>query len=81
MGKDSGCGGVDVEVMVVVAGDGEVPHPAVVVGRGGAAACDGAHAVGGLQVLALLELGGGDLLLEVGVPEEVVGVVWMTWTP
>ena len=33
--EDSGDGGVDVEVVVFVAGDGEVPHPPVVIlGRG-----------------------------------------------
>jgi hypothetical protein len=40
--------------VVVVAGDGEVPHPAVVDLGGGAAVGDGDGAVRGLEVLALL---------------------------
>jgi hypothetical protein len=35
--KDWAHGGVDVEVVVVVAGNGEIPHPAVALGRDPAA--------------------------------------------
>jgi len=48
----------DVEVVVVVAGDGEVPHPAVVLLRGGAAVSGGDGGVSGLEAFALLQLGG-----------------------
>jgi hypothetical protein len=46
-----------VEVVVVVAGDGEVPHPAVVLGGGAPAVGDRDSVVGGLEVLALFQLG------------------------
>jgi hypothetical protein len=42
----------DVEVVVVVAGDGQVPHPVVVDLRCGAAVGDRDSAVGSLEVLA-----------------------------
>jgi hypothetical protein len=42
-----------VEVVVVVAGDGEVPHPAIMVGRHAAAVGDRDVAVGGLEVLTI----------------------------
>ena len=48
-----------VEVVVVVTGDGEVPHPAVVDLRDGAADYDRRLAVGGLEVDAGLEVTGG----------------------
>jgi len=54
--EDSGDGGVDVEVAVVVAGDGEVPHPPVVILGRGSAVGDGEGAVRGLEVLARFEL-------------------------
>jgi hypothetical protein len=52
MNKDICCVSAHVEVVVVVAGDCQVPHPAVVdLGRG-AAVGDGEAATGGLEVLA-----------------------------
>jgi hypothetical protein len=57
--KTKGAGRQHVEVVVVVAGDGEVPHPAVVDRWHRAAVGGGGRAVGGLEVLALLQLGGG----------------------
>src|ERR1700751_2542130 len=62
-----------VEVVVVVAGDGEVPHPALVVLGGAAAVGDRDDAVTGLEAFALLEFGGLNPLLARRVPEEVVG--------
>ena len=62
-----------VEVVVVVAGDGEVPHPPVVVGRNRAAVGHDLLTVGRLEVLALAELGGLDPLPAGRVPEEVAG--------
>ena len=64
--------GDDVEVVIVL--DGEVLHPAVVVGGDAAAVGGGVGAVRvfrGLQVLALAEGGGLDPLVLNGVPEEV----------
>jgi hypothetical protein len=52
-------GGNHVEVVVVVAGDGEVPHPAVVDLRRGAAVGDRDTAVRGRKMLAGLEVTGG----------------------
>jgi hypothetical protein len=54
-----------VEVVVVVAGDGEVPHPPVVVSRHGAAVGDRDSAVEGLEVLALLQLARGPPLVQI----------------
>jgi hypothetical protein len=54
-----------VEVVVVVAGDGEVPHPAVVVSRGRTSLRYRILTVQGLEVLALLELAGGNPLVQV----------------
>jgi hypothetical protein len=50
--------------VVSVAGDGEVPHPAVVPGGDGAAVGDCGDTVGGLEVLAQLELGRSTPLLQ-----------------
>jgi hypothetical protein len=57
--EDIGYTSLDVEVVVVVAGDGEVPHPAVMDGRCRAADDDGGLAVGGLEMCAGLEVTGG----------------------
>jgi hypothetical protein len=56
----------DVEVVVVVAWDGEVPHPAVVVRRHAAAVggAGGGWPVRGVEAFALLQLGGGDPLFQ-----------------
>lgn len=62
-------GGLDIEVVVVVAGYGEVPHPAVVHLRGGAAVGGGDRVVGCLEVLALLQLARGYPLVQVIVAE------------
>jgi len=62
----------DVEVVVVVAGDGEVPHPAVVLLRGDTAAGGSNGAVGGLEVLALLQFARGSPLLQIRILEQVV---------
>jgi hypothetical protein len=51
--------GNHVEVVVVVAGDGEVPHPAVVIGRDRATDYDRRLAVWCLEVCAVLEGTGG----------------------
>jgi hypothetical protein len=59
-------GGEDVEVVVVVAGDGEVPHGTIVVGWDGAAIGGRGRTVGRLQGLAELQLGGLDPLLGCG---------------
>jgi hypothetical protein len=58
---EDGCGGgVDVEVVIAVAGDGEVPHPACG-GLGSPSAEDGYRtACGGAQVGAVPEGGGLD---------------------
>src|SRR5579859_685195 len=70
--EDRGCGNSYVEVVVVVAGDGEVPHPAVVdLGRGSAVG-GGLDAVRGLEGFALAEFGGRDPLLRRRIPEQVV---------
>jgi len=61
MDKDRDSVRHDVEVVVVVAGDGEVPHPAVMVRRVGGG---GGWPVGGVEVFALLQLGGGDPVLQ-----------------
>jgi hypothetical protein len=53
MDENRGVARNHVEVVVVVAGYGKVPHPAVMDLRGGAAVGDGEGAVGGLEVLAL----------------------------
>lgn len=58
--------GHDVEVVVVVTGNGKVPHPTVVDLRGSAAVGGGDRAVGGLEVLALLELARWPPLVQVG---------------
>jgi hypothetical protein len=57
--EDCGCCNCHVEVVVVVAGDGEVPHPAVVDGWCRAADDDGGLPAGGLEVCAGLEVTGG----------------------
>jgi hypothetical protein len=59
MDENRGVARNHVEVVVVVAGDGEVPHPAVVDLRGGTAVGDRDTAVGGLKMLAGLEVTGG----------------------
>jgi hypothetical protein len=53
-GKDGG--GLDIEVVVVVAGDGEVPHPAVVDGRDRTSDYDGCLAVRRLEMHARFEV-------------------------
>src|SRR6266550_6474566 len=65
-----GGGGGDVEV--VVAGDGEVPHPAGPVPGGVAAEGGGGAACGGAQAGAVLQGGGLDPAVGGGVPERVV---------
>ena len=57
--EDIGYTSLDVEVVVVVAGDGQVPHPAVVDGQCRAADHDRGLPVGGLEVGAGLEATGG----------------------
>jgi len=65
MDKDRDSVRHDVEVVVVVAGDGEVPHPAVMVRRHATAVGGGGGwPVGGVEVFALLQLGGGDPVLQ-----------------
>lgn len=50
--------------MIVVSGDGQVPHPPVM-GLGSSAAIgDRDRAVSGLEMLALLKLAGGNPLLQ-----------------
>jgi hypothetical protein len=62
-----------VEVVVVVAGDGEVPHPAVV-GSGDRAADDGGGgAVGGKEMLTLRQFVRCNPLVLIRVVEEVAG--------
>jgi hypothetical protein len=53
-----------VEVVVVVAGNRQVPHPAVAYLRDGAAVGDCDGAVGSFEVLALLQLARADPLLQ-----------------
>ena len=72
MDEYSGGDSVDVEVMVVVTGDGEVPHP---VGGNlrGPAADDGGGAVDrGAKAGAVFEGGGLDSPVRRGVPEQMV---------
>lgn len=61
MDEDVGCSGVDVEVVIVVAEDGQVPHPAVVP-AGDPAAEDGNIAASArcAEVGAVFEGGGFD---------------------
>ncbi len=54
--RSGGGGGVDVEVVVAATGDGQIPHPAVVLLRDDAAIGDRGDAVSGLEVLALFQL-------------------------
>src|SRR3984957_2935580 len=54
--KHRRCGNAHVEVVVVVAGDGEVPHPSVVGGRDRACDHDGCLAVWRLEMSAWFEL-------------------------
>jgi hypothetical protein len=67
--EDSGHGGVDVEVVVVAAGDGDVPHPSVMV-TGDASADDGSDApVRGAEVIAMLQRAGAPVgILAVWLP-------------
>lgn len=58
-----------VEVAVVVAGNGEVPHPAIVDPRGDAAVGGDDRAVSRLEQFALLELGRSDPPLQIRTPE------------
>jgi hypothetical protein len=67
----AGLCGEYVEVVVVVAGDGQVPHPALVVLRGGTAVGDSCRPAGRLEVLALLQLARGTPLVQVRVVEQV----------
>jgi hypothetical protein len=61
-----------VEVVVVIAGDGEVPHPAVMVLGGGSAVGGCQRAVRGLEVLARFEVVCRNELVQIRVPEQVV---------
>jgi hypothetical protein len=54
--EDGGRPDIDVEVVVVVAGDGKVPHPAAVDGRDRASDHHRSLTVGGLKVLAGLQV-------------------------
>jgi len=66
----AGLSGDDVEVVVVVAGDSEVPHPAAMVLRSSAAVGDRSPAVSSLEGFAFAEFGGRNPLPQV--PEQVV---------
>jgi transposase len=78
MGQD-GCGGqVYVEVVVVVAGDGEVPHPAIMVDRDGAADHGRGGVVWGAQVIAVLQFVGMDPSVAARSQNRWLVVVWMT---
>jgi hypothetical protein len=70
--EDSGICGVDVEVVVVAAGDGQVPHPPG--GDGGVVPAEGSGggAGGGAQAGAVLEGGGLDPAVVPGVEEQVI---------
>jgi hypothetical protein len=65
--------GEHVEVVVVVAGDGEVPHPPVVDLRGGAAVGGGDSAVGGLEAFTLRKFIRRNPVVQIRIPEEVAG--------
>jgi hypothetical protein len=58
--EDGGDGGVDVEVVVVAAGDGDVPHPASVLLGSVAAGNRSGDPVGGAERVAVLQLAGLD---------------------
>jgi hypothetical protein len=62
--ENGGGSDVHIEVVVIVAGDGEVPHPAVVVGRDRASHYDRCLAVRGLELLARFELFSRDPLVQ-----------------
>src|SRR5712691_1710505 len=66
------CGDRWDDVEVVVAGDGEVPHPAGPVPGGVAAKHSGGAADGGAQAGAVFQGGGLDPAAGGGVPERVV---------
>jgi len=55
--EDIGCGaGGYIEVMVPIAGDSEVPHPAVMVGRGGAPVSGDDGTIGCLKFFTYFEV-------------------------
>jgi hypothetical protein len=56
MNKDICCVSAHVEVVVVVTGDGQVPHPAVMDGRGRSADDYSNLAVSGLEMIARFEV-------------------------
>lgn len=58
--EDGGNGGVDVEVVVIAAGDGQVPHPPVMVPRRASADHCHSSSAGGAQVVTVPERGGLD---------------------
>jgi len=65
--------GDHVEVVVVVAGDGQVPHPSVVLLRDGAADHGDGSAVWGLELVAYFEVFcRNPAVVQVWVPEQVV---------
>jgi hypothetical protein len=68
--RSSSC--LHIEVVIVVAGDGEVPHPADLVFGGVATVGDSDGAVSGFEVLALPQLARADPLVQWRVPEQVV---------
>jgi hypothetical protein len=74
--KDRGGNSVDVEVMV--AGDGEVPHPTRCL-LGSVAPGDGGDGTtGAAQAIAAVESGGFDPAAGGGVQNRWLAVVWMT---
>jgi hypothetical protein len=82
MNKDICCVSAHVEVVVVVAGDGEVPHPPVVDGRDRAADHHGRLAVWRLEMHARFEvICRNPAVVRIRVPEQVTELVWMTAVP
>lgn len=65
-------GHLDIEVVIIVAGDGKVPHPAVMSLRGAPAVGGSDRAVRGLEMLARFEVICRDKFVQVRVPEQVV---------
>jgi len=64
---------LDIEVVVVVPGDGQVPHPPVVPLRGDAAVGGCQRAVRGLEVLTLRQFVRSNPLVQIRIPEQVGG--------
>jgi len=54
--EDRRCGNCHVEVVVVVAGDGEVPHPAVMIDRDRSSDYDRSPTVRGLELFTLFKV-------------------------